>query len=282
LASDEQGDRPPISSQPPYQEIAKQPIDLIENIEQALPIFESPALTQVIQEKSNSLKAAFAEEVLAEQLISPNASPSWSLSEKARQLGSAVAHEVLDGVATLGSVVPELQAEIIDVASKIVPQNYIPADLPEMINTDPVGSYNDIVLALHEGIDEVFSTNGAGRYTPEAKAKDPLNDFAIGIVPPPVGGFSGKKGWELKNPKYQSTRNAVTDIDGRLYRGHALDQMQNRGVPPSVVEQTIQNGKIVNVDQNLGTVDYYDPINKIKVILNEKDEVVTVIRVNEG
>ena len=58
--------------------------------------------------------------------------------------------------------------------------------------------------------------------------------------------------------------------------------MQNRGVPPSVVEQTIQNGKIVNVDQNLGTVDYYDPINKIKVILNEKDEVVTVIRVNEG
>ena len=281
LASDEQGDRPPISSQPTYQEIAKQPIDLIENIEQALPIFESPALTQVIQEKSNSLKATFAEEVLAEQL-SPNASPSWSMAEKARQLGSAVAHEVLDGVATLGSVVPELQAEIIDVASKIVPQNYIPADLPEMINTDPVGSYNDIVLALHEGIDEVFSTNGAGRYTPEAKAKDPLNDFAIGIVPPPVGGFSGKKGWELKNPKYQSTRNAVTDIDGRLYRGHALDQMQNRGVPPSVVEQTIQNGKIVNVDQNLGTVDYYDPINKIKVILNEKDEVVTVIRVNEG
>ena len=36
--------------------------------------------------------------------------------------------------------------------------------------------------------------------------------------------------------------NADTVIGGRLYRGHALDSMQERGLTPAVVEDTIQTG----------------------------------------
>jgi len=37
--------------------------------------------------------------------------------------------------------------------------------------------------------------------------------------------------------------NQPTVIDGRLYRGHALDRMQGRGIPPSAVEEAIQHGR---------------------------------------
>ena len=36
--------------------------------------------------------------------------------------------------------------------------------------------------------------------------------------------------------------NDDTNISGRDYAGHAIDQMQGRGVPPSAVEDAIQNG----------------------------------------
>jgi hypothetical protein len=38
--------------------------------------------------------------------------------------------------------------------------------------------------------------------------------------------------------------NPPTAINGRSYGGHAIDQMQARGVPPSVVENTIQHGAV--------------------------------------
>ncbi|MCB1740732.1 MAG: RHS repeat-associated core domain-containing protein, partial [Gammaproteobacteria bacterium] len=49
-------------------------------------------------------------------------------------------------------------------------------------------------------------------------------------------GFKGSKGFELKNAPYQTVRNEATTINGRDFSGHALDQMQNRGIMPSVVE----------------------------------------------
>ncbi len=37
-------------------------------------------------------------------------------------------------------------------------------------------------------------------------------------------------------------RNAPENIGGRDYSGHALDQMEDRGFTPSIVEETIENG----------------------------------------
>ena len=90
------------------------------------------------------------------------------------------------------------------------------------------------------------------------------------------GGFKGRKGWELKNHPLQPTRNSPSTIGNREFSGHALDQMQNRGIPPSVVENTIQHGK--DVPAKPGTFGKYDADNNITVILDsESGRVVTVI-----
>jgi hypothetical protein len=55
----------------------------------------------------------------------------------------------------------------------------------------------------------------------------------------------GHYGWEIKCPPYQNTpRHTTTSIQNRIYSGHALDQMQNCGFVPSVVENTIRKGCI--------------------------------------
>jgi filamentous hemagglutinin len=46
----------------------------------------------------------------------------------------------------------------------------------------------------------------------------------------------------MRHTPYQTTRNTATSIGSREYTGHALDQMQNRGLTPSVVEDTLARG----------------------------------------
>lgn len=70
--------------------------------------------------------------------------------------------------------------------------------------------------------------------------------------------------------------NAPTTINGIDYSGHAIDQMQGRGIPPSVVQNTIQNGAIYPTNE--GTMGYYDSVNNVRVITNSTTgRVVTVI-----
>lgn len=90
-------------------------------------------------------------------------------------------------------------------------------------------------------------------------------------------GFKGSKGFELKNAPYQKVRNEATTINGREFSGHALDQMQNRGIMPSVVENTLKTG--TSFKTRAGTTGFYDAVNKVRVITNsETGTVVTVIR----
>ena len=90
-------------------------------------------------------------------------------------------------------------------------------------------------------------------------------------------GFKGNKGFELKNAPYQKVRNQPTSINGREYSGHALDQMQNRGIMPSVVDNTIKTGQTFST--RAGTKGFYDSVNNVRVITNSQTgNVVTVIR----
>jgi len=89
------------------------------------------------------------------------------------------------------------------------------------------------------------------------------------------GGFLGHKGFELKNASFQYVRNKPVNIQGRAYSGHALDQMQNRGFNPSVIEETIQNGASIP-NKVVGRMQFYDPENNISVI-TEEGKVVTVM-----
>ncbi|WP_292534456.1 RHS repeat-associated core domain-containing protein, partial [Mesorhizobium sp.] len=68
-----------------------------------------------------------------------------------------------------------------------------------------------------------------------------------GSVPPasaPVGYRSINT--EVANRQLQTPpgkpRNAPGEVNGRQYSGHAFDQLQNRGLTPSVVEDTIKTG----------------------------------------
>lgn len=101
---------------------------------------------------------------------------------------------------------------------------------------------------------------------------------------PEATGFLGSKGFELGNAVrageqvvIQDVRNAPAIINGRNFSGHALDQMQNRGIMPSVVENTLNVGQ--SFPTRAGTAGFYDSVNGVRVIVNSQNgTVVTVIR----
>lgn len=80
---------------------------------------------------------------------------------------------------------------------------------------------------------------------------------------------TGQKGSPADVPK---GTNSPTEIGGRSYGGHALDQMQGRGIPPSAVEDAIANGQAAS--QTGGRIAHYSPENNITVI-TENGKVVT-------
>lgn len=70
--------------------------------------------------------------------------------------------------------------------------------------------------------------------------------------------------------------NVPTTISGVDYSAHAIDQMQGRGIPPTAVKNTIQNGVVYPTGE--GTTGYYDSVNNVRVITNSTTgRVVTVI-----
>ena len=86
----------------------------------------------------------------------------------------------------------------------------------------------------------------------------------------------GRKGAPLKEFTKGITRNTSTIINGRKFTGHALDQMQNRGIlSPGAVLDVIKNplktmqGKKPNTTVFLG--------DKLKVVLNKFGDVITVV-----
>ncbi len=75
-------------------------------------------------------------------------------------------------------------------------------------------------------------------------------------------------------PSYQPIRNDPTTIADTNYSGHAIDRMQDRGIMPSVVQNTIDTG--TSTPSRLGTTVYYDSVNNVSVVVNSEGKVVTV------
>ncbi len=88
--------------------------------------------------------------------------------------------------------------------------------------------------------------------------------------------FAGSKHAPLDYAPYQRIRNESTLINGRKYTGHALDRMQDRGFMPSVIENTINTGRVSPADFP-GGLEYYDPVNKIRAIVGENGQIITII-----
>ncbi|MCG5076749.1 hemagglutinin repeat-containing protein [Paraburkholderia tagetis] len=77
-----------------------------------------------------------------------------------------------------------------------------------------------------------------------------------------------------KNPSYQPTRNTPGAVDRTDYAGHAFDRMQDRGLTPSVIQNTIENG--VPTPSRGGTTVFYDSVNNVSVVTNSEGKVITV------
>ncbi|MBA3957521.1 MAG: RHS repeat-associated core domain-containing protein [Parachlamydiaceae bacterium] len=86
--------------------------------------------------------------------------------------------------------------------------------------------------------------------------------------------FHGCKRSQFRYADYQRIRNNPSVINGRGYRGHALDKMQDRGIYPSVVENTVNKGTMSAAKK--GTIQHYDSANNVTIITNTKGEIVTV------
>ena len=69
--------------------------------------------------------------------------------------------------------------------------------------------------------------------------------------------------------------NEPATIGGRDYTGHALDRAQGRGVPPSAVEDAIQNGRRSPGNQPGTTV--HTGSNGVAVVTGDRGQVITII-----
>ena len=95
---------------------------------------------------------------------------------------------------------------------------------------------------------------------------------AGGCIPKPASTPVGRRG----NPLGAVHPNPPTTINGRPFSGHAIDQMQARGIPPTAVENAIQHGNQL-AGKRPGTTAYQDVINDITVITDSATgRVVTV------
>ena len=86
----------------------------------------------------------------------------------------------------------------------------------------------------------------------------------------PASAAIGRTGSEMY---VQPGTNAAARIGGRQFTGHALDQMQGRGIMPSMVFETLTNGAIK--PGRAGATVYFS--DYMKVITNPSGSVKTVM-----
>jgi len=92
---------------------------------------------------------------------------------------------------------------------------------------------------------------------------------------PPASSPAGSLSAPLQTPG-GPPRNPPGQFNGIPYSGHAFDSMQDRGIPPSVVDQAIRSGTPYP-GNTPGTTRYYDATNNISVIRdNASGRVITV------
>ena len=99
---------------------------------------------------------------------------------------------------------------------------------------------------------------------------------------PPASSFMGSSQLNLDRAPYQPDRNAPGELRGVPYSGHALDQMQDRGLPPIVADQAIQRG-IPSPGKEFYKIEFYDPVNGVILVRNRyTGNVITVMRSRRG
>jgi hypothetical protein len=116
-----------------------------------------------------------------------------------------------------------------------------------------------------------------GQWTRDG-SKDPARITVSQIEPPimeplppaaePGSPASAPVGSSRVPIEIQPGTNKPATIEATPYSGHALDQMQGRGIPPSAVTDTILNGQ-TSPGNKPGTTAHYSPANNLTVITDD-------------
>ncbi len=127
----------------------------------------------------------------------------------------------------------------------------------------------DVANTPTSSSDPTYASNGAAGMVDDAlffvMAIEGVEQAATPSPATPVG----RNGNPINVPR---GTNSDTVIDGRAYEGHALDQMQGRGIPSSVVEDTIGRG--IKTPGHDGRTVY--TTEQSRVVLNPDGSVKTV------
>jgi hypothetical protein len=139
------------------------------------------------------------------------------------------------------------------------------ADLLKFIRADSMISFLGALSTAQGRSAPPNTASGIGR-----GGRDALSQESPGITAAyPVG----RQGSPMEVPR---GTNVPAVIDGMSYSGHALDQMQGRGLTPTIIKSVVQKG--ITYPTREGTVGYYDPVANVRVIKSEADgRVITVI-----
>jgi len=86
-------------------------------------------------------------------------------------------------ITDLAKVFPQVCEEIKELYPKFLSHTSTPRK--SKVSGDPLENYENMVSKGHEVIDRVFSTDQAEFFTADAKANDPMNEYAIGMMPLP-------------------------------------------------------------------------------------------------
>lgn len=138
-----------------------------------------------------------------------------------------------------------------------------PGDKLAMAKRRPDGSH--LPQRPGEGLLEGGGGVGAGG--------GPIRSPATGPREPTAADPVGRRGRD-RALKIEPGTNPSAFIDGRSYFGHALDRMQERGLSPSTIEQTIKDG--VKSPGHSGRTVHYDRSNNLTVVTKPNGEVVTI------
>lgn len=159
------------------------------------------------------------------------------------------------------------------------------ADAPKTIWEKAKSLINDGLKWIEEhpeivetavGVLQAVATKGRGGMRGGAMKPRASSPRARASNPPASAPVGSKRAPHANSPN-QRTRNTPKTIRGRSYSGHALDQMENRGIPPRVVDNTIKTGNPTERIRNgVKTTNYYDNVNDVTVVTNDKGGVITV------
>lgn len=156
---------------------------------QICPIQADPLVVEAIDEQIASIKEIVVDDSLLKSDYR-NVIRDSSLGEKARGVGAYLAHQTLDGIGAFTAIIPEGMEEVRGIGSALLPEGHSFSDDNLLVSGSPAENWDQLVNFGHEKIDQLFSTDQAQGYSPEAKEAN--NRFSIGILPIP-GMFSDAK-----------------------------------------------------------------------------------------